>query len=166
MPRSDKPLLALTLQHPHAACVAHLGKDIENRTWKPGKLQLIKGDFFAIHGGRAPKGKALEGILAHADELAERFTPGLILPAAADWAATEGIVAVACFDGTVAESESPWFRGPVGWVLEKVWALPEPIACPGRQGLWAIDPETHAEVRRQYGAALRSEREQRELFAS
>ena len=34
-----------------------------------------------------------------------------------------------------------WLSGPYGWLLDDVRALPEPIPCKGRQGLWDVPPE-------------------------
>ncbi|CAB4191487.1 hypothetical protein UFOVP1229_36 [uncultured Caudovirales phage] len=48
---------ALTLRHPWAFSIAHWGKRIENRSWKPWKE--VVGQRIAIHGGEIPKGKAL-----------------------------------------------------------------------------------------------------------
>jgi len=42
----------LTLRHPWAFAIAHWGKRIENRTWKPPKALI--GQRIAIHGGKVP----------------------------------------------------------------------------------------------------------------
>ena len=61
-----------------------------------------------------------------------------------------GIVAVAAFGGAVTESESPWFGGPVGWVLSDIIVLPEPVPCRGAQGLWDIPDDVLEKMRAQF----------------
>ena len=46
----------------------------------------------------------------------------------------------------VSEVISPWFVGPVGWVLrERTW-LPTPVPCKGAQGLWTLPPDVQRGV--------------------
>jgi hypothetical protein len=45
---SKQPLKAITLHRPWGHAIAHLGKDIENRTWK---CPLPIGSYVAIHDG-------------------------------------------------------------------------------------------------------------------
>lgn len=52
----------------------------------------------------------------------ERF-PQIALPALEDFE-TGGIVGIATLAGVVSSSDSPWFVGPYGYVLEDVWTLP------------------------------------------
>lgn len=52
--------LALTLRRPWAAAVVHLGKAIENRTWKPPVHAI--GQLLAIHAGRNIEPDALDFI--------------------------------------------------------------------------------------------------------
>jgi hypothetical protein len=148
---TEKPLQALTLRHPWAYAITHLGKRIENRTWRPPAALI--GRSLAIHGGAVPKGAALAGA-AHAmtilriSGLAPPITELLLAEAV-----TPGIVAVARVSGVVTESLSPWFGGPYGWVLRDVFVLPEPVAVKGARGLWAVPGGAVAEIRRQYVAA-------------
>lgn len=49
---------------------------------------------------------------------------------------------------------SPWFFGPIGWVVDGVVALAEPVPCKGRQSLlWALPADVEARVVAQTGAA-------------
>jgi hypothetical protein len=64
--------------------------------------------------------------------------------------ATVGICAVATFGGTVRESDSPWFCGPVGWVMTDVLVLPEAVPCKGAQGLWNVPDDALAKMRAQF----------------
>lgn len=143
-------MLALTLKHPWPWAICRLGKDIENRTWRPPD-RMVR-EYFAIHGGVSPDGgkgrfevtQALHSLQNRGLARHSLIAGDVILP---------GLVAVVRLVGVVTESDSPWFEGPVGWQLDELFVLPGPIACKGAQGLWAI-PEDHvAEIRRQWGMA-------------
>jgi hypothetical protein len=41
---------------------------------------------------------------------------------------------------------SPWLIGEYGWVVDEVFALPEPVPCPGFQRLWTLPPDVEARV--------------------
>lgn len=137
---------AITLKHPWAFAVARLGKDVENRRWSPSSSTLAPGDWLAIHGGVVPRGSAREEadddknwIGEHVDSRIDWFT--------LDRTITPGIVAACKFGGVVRESDSPWFSGPFGWLLEDVIAMPEPIPCRGNRGLWDLPEDVLARVR-------------------
>lgn len=147
---------ALTLKHPWAFAIAHLGKRIENRSWKP--WPSIIGEFIAIHGGAEPKGNALResnklGYFINKQFRAEitkyqgeKYRGRPAYHSHADMI-TPGIVAIARVTGYVTESESPWFEGPVGWTLDEVHTLPEPIQITGAQGLWEVPTEIVARIK-------------------
>lgn len=135
---------ALTLRHPWAFAVARLGKRIENRTWRP-PASLV-GQFVAIHGGASPRIRAR---MREAMEDARRIL--YTIPGAQDLAiaalgpdvklaqmVTPGIVCIARVLGVETECDDPWFHGPFGWVLDDVFALPDPVPCRGAQGLWDV----------------------------
>lgn len=110
----------LTLRQPWAWLVIAGHKSIENRSWGP-PASLI-GHRMQIHAGLAvdPDGLALAARL------------GVDLPRELVRGAIIGSVRV---DAVVDSSDSPWWRGPLGWVLS------DPQACPpryfrGRLGLW------------------------------
>lgn len=182
----SRPLLALTLRHPWPWMITSLPahpKRIENRTWKPTG-RLAPGDWFAIHGGAAPKAGTKAGdayrdaIADDVDEAQDHFTIILgSLPSDAFFPAIEppvvdesldrlfdvgrfiapGIVAVAKFGGTVEESDDPWFEGPIGWVLSEVMVLPEPVPCRGAQGLWSVPEDVAVLVRDGFKLAIQRE---------
>lgn len=58
---------------------------------------------------------------------------------------TPGIVATARLKGVASmfrgAQDGRWYFGPVGWVLEDVRPLDEPIPCRGAQGLWTVPDE-------------------------
>jgi hypothetical protein len=98
-------------------------KDIENRKWE---APWVKGKFIAIHAA-----KTLDDMDAwFAIETASRGhrPPG---PTELDVGgpvlvrgAIVGVVQVLDF---VRSSSSPWFGGPVGWVLGRRYKLPSPV---------------------------------------
>lgn len=117
---------AITLHQPWAYAIAHAGKDIENRIWKPPAS--VVGCRIAIHAGKVLDRDGL-------DELQDRA----IRPTS-DELVRGAIVAVATLTGYVKESDSPWFTGPIGWTLEDMTAI-DPVPCRGFQGLWNLPPD-------------------------
>lgn len=128
---------ALTLRQPWAWAVTAGHKRIENRTWPP---TLGPGEVFAIHAGAAVPAAA------DVDTVRERLRGRAAVP---DEFVRGAIVAVARVSGTVTASSDPWFTGPIGWVLEDVVPLVEPIPCRGLLGLWPVAPELGRDIRRQ-----------------
>lgn len=129
------PLHALTLIRPWGWAIVHGGKDVENRTWAPPAKFI--GEMIAIHHGKKFDEKA-------AEEIVEFLEMDELPPEAVD----EGIIGLARiarvvsgrFDPEAVDPAqgSPWFSGPVGWVLaDRVW-LPKPLPCRGAQGLWPV----------------------------
>src|SRR5262245_60955396 len=109
---------ALTVRQPWAWAIIHAGKDIENRSW----TNKHATGTIAVHAGsgvdpfdRLPRGTRKPG----RDELIHGAIIGVV-----------DVVAV------VNGHRSKWFNGPLGWVLRNPRPLPQPIACPGRLGLW------------------------------
>lgn len=108
---------ALSIRQPWAWLILNAGKDIENRTWPTH----FRGWFF-IH---AAKGMTME----------EYYSVKLWLPTIGkgDVAARMpdrnqlergGIVGMAKLGNCVNGSDSPWFCGPYGFVLDEVMPLP------------------------------------------
>ncbi len=115
-------LKVITLHRPWAYAVEHLGKDIENRSWK---CPLPPGSLIAIHAG------------LKYDKQGADWIQKLGLDCPPDGAEHPGgIVAIARFEGNVTASDSPWFVGPIGWRLADVVGIP-PIARRGYQRLWS-----------------------------
>ncbi len=120
------PTRAITLHRPWAYAVAHLGKSIENRTWK---CPLRPGEWLAIHAGKKWDKAAPTWV--------ESMGLGTMPPE--DQHPT-GIVAVARFHRNITESDSLWFVGPVGWEFDQVVAI-DPIPARGKQGIWGLSGE-------------------------
>lgn len=143
---------ALTLIQPWAYAVEHLGKPVENRTWKPPAA--IIGKRIAIHAGKSidrdtladfvedgvivnPKGIPRGAITCSA--IVRGWVEGdqEILPSARrlfGWSKplteAEALEALRC----------RWWAGPVGWVLGDVISIDGPVACSGALGLWTVPP--------------------------
>jgi hypothetical protein len=121
---------ALSILQPWAHAILHLGKDIENRDWKPWNPGLKFRGRFLIHAG---KGFDHDGF----DWIADRL-PGL----APEGFPRGGIVGVAEIMDCVMEGpdSSPWFLGPYGFVLENAKPLPF-IPLKGRLGFFEVPDE-------------------------
>lgn len=128
---------AITLIRPwdQAVVRADIGKDIENRTWKPWRSLI--GQRIAIHAGRK------------FDRQGQRFiqqASGIFLPE--DDCPSGVIVGTAVLAEVVEFSGSKWFFGPLGWRLRSVVQLPEPVPCKGAQGLWDVPDDARVLVER------------------
>ena len=115
---------ALTLHAPWAHAVAWLGKDIENRSWRPPASVI--GTRIAIHAGATATD-------AEYFELARIARTNDF-----DGVWRGALVATAIIGEPVTSSDSPWFSGPIGWPLIDVRRLDVPIPMKGRLGLWTL----------------------------
>lgn len=104
---------ALSIQQPWLDRILFEGKDIENRTWC--LPYWMKGKRIYLHAGKRP----LEGY-------SDKNRLGALLGSA---------IVKEC----VHYSDSPWFDGPHGFVLEDVREFPIPIPWKGALGFWKID---------------------------
>lgn len=134
-----EPLLALSVRQPWAHAIVHLAKDIENR-----KRVYARRGLTLIHAsaGMTPAEH-------HDATMFINSIPGLTCRAPAFHNLERGgiIGAVEIVDG-VAESSSPWWMGPRGYVLRNARPLPF-IPCKGTVTplFWAPPPEIQARVR-------------------
>lgn len=138
-------LLALTLYPEWAYAIAHLGKRVENRTWKRDSMV---GQMLAIHGGKniggAPKqdwAYHATGMIGVAKAAGAPMPDPITLRSLLEQG--QGIVAVARVVRFVRQLRlddpaAPWFFGPWGWMLDQVRVLPRPVPCRGSQGLWPV----------------------------
>lgn len=150
---------ALTLIQPWATCISHGSKRIENRGWRPSFVML--GQKLAIHAGTKLDLYAVEAIRKNASLIVDMPEPDAMVRSA--------VVAVATLAGWgrlsppgsywtpswglhPRQSDLLWYAvGECGWVLDDVVALPEPVPCRGRQGLWPLPADVEAAVRAQVG---------------
>lgn len=167
-------MLALTLHQPVASMMgAPPFKDVENRTWEPPMGVL--GTRIAIHAGSAWSEKYAVWISQrwqamgreprdpeYTDRLfaAARGVRGCVVSTAvvgACWNARTlsarqwvSITDENRADGVPSAHHvieaSPWFLGPVGWLLWDFRHLRTPVDCKGHQKLWRLPPDVEARV--------------------
>jgi hypothetical protein len=117
---------ALSIRQPWAWLIVHSVKDVENRTWSThhrGAFLVHSG--LQLHGTREER----EHIRAW---VRRRF--GVIVP---EDLPLGGIVGQADLVRVVERSDSPWFTGPIGFVLEGARPLPF-RRCLGRLGFFPV----------------------------
>lgn len=122
MTQTEPDWRVITLWQPMCWAIAHAGKNIENRTWKPPTSL----DWLAIHAGTTYHED-------HAHQIEDEF--GISVPPRSELV-FGAIIAICRVSGYAMASDNPWFSGPYGWILQKVKALPEPQHCKGSLGLW------------------------------
>lgn len=128
---------ALTIYEPWATMIAQGHKPIENRSWVPPKGLLKPGERIAIHASlRKPEPEDIEFCAQvtglSVGVIAAHLRPGHIL-------------ATAQYRGVQRESTSPWYVGPVAWILGDVREV-VPVQIRGQQGLWELPSDVAAGV--------------------
>lgn len=176
---------ALTLWNPWAWAMAHAGKPVENRTWEPPSRVL--GQLLAIHAGKtldhdaifdiadefgvAPENWDIPSVAPDLEGVRRvgRLVPGAIVAVGvlagfvrdngAGYIHPAGVEAAQLSEAEILRwaRQTPWYQGPVGWVVVKRIALPTPVPCKGAQGLWTLPPEVEAQVRAQIGEAAHAQ---------
>lgn len=137
---------AITVRQPFAWAIAHLGKDVENRS-REHPWQAAVGEQLAIHAAAAHYSRTY-------DE-AESVEHDVVMTAMDNgvdfgWEVRDeldvrsAIVALARLEevhhaDTCRNGCSPWAM-PGQWhlVLTRTYALPRPVRGPGRLGLWTV----------------------------
>lgn len=159
------PTRALTIWEPWASAIVHGDKRIENRTWRPPRT--ILDEVIAIHAGKTFDQEALnelveagmiDGLMT--DETFE-YHAGHIIGVArvigwgddsdhrhrierpGPWLDFQGVCerdGSEWYPDAVIEHahESPWWMGPVGWLLGDIAPLETPIPARGMPGVWKI----------------------------
>lgn len=156
---------AITLTAPWAWAIAHAGKDVENRKTR---CPSLLGERIAIHAGVEPS-KAIDWEWQMADFAWMRWrgllqaepvlTYGAIVAVTTvvGWISADGAVGVPVDSPHIGDNHrkwrSPWFTGPIGWLIHDVRALPAPVPARGKQGIWAVDADAEAAVLAQIGGA-------------
>ncbi|MCL5669909.1 MAG: ASCH domain-containing protein [Acidobacteria bacterium] len=118
---------ALTIRQPWAYAILHLGKDVENRSWRTNHRGPLLIHAAAYHE-RHPREALAENMpRPPSDESLTNIPEGSIV----------GIVDVV---GCVKNSKSRWAqKGSWHWVIENPRPI-RPIECKGRLGLWTPPP--------------------------
>lgn len=135
---------ALTIKQPWLWAITNSTKRVENRTWKPPYSMI--GQRIALHGSARIEQSEMMACrricpapLPHMMDL----TTGAIIATAI----IRGYVVVNDQGGVTEQSRSAasyeprgdrWFFGPVGWILDDVRKMAEPITCKGALGLWNV----------------------------
>lgn len=133
-------MFAFTLKHPWPYAFLRLGKDVENRGWKPASRH--SRTRLALHGGVYPRGRHWDEAQRDLEWIQARGLAPADLNLAD--AIVEGLCATAYYAGVVhrdsaAElTRSPWFSGPWGWDLRELTPFEQPIPCQGALGLWLV----------------------------
>lgn len=105
------PILALSIRQPWASLIVEGRKDIENRTWRTEHRGPI-----LIHAAKTPDHEARDRLCRYGDP-------------------SGGIIGIAEVVDCVTGHQSPWFSGPIGWVLANPRRL-KLTPCAGRLGLF------------------------------
>jgi len=146
---------ALTLHQPWDFAML-CGKDVENRTWAPP--EALVGHRFALHAGKVYDYDGLAFIKTVLDCPIETLTPGAVFATTrlVGWVEVDTVRARKIGEGALcscpearAALASPWFFGPVGWLIDETRRLEKPVPCRGAQGLWTLPPEVEVRVREQ-----------------
>lgn len=135
-------LKALTLRQPWAWTVFNTTKDIENRNW-PAR---VRGTI-AIHAADdQPAGvyerskKYIRKVLQSRGHFGVRIPGEDKLPMGA-------IIGLVDIVDCVADSNSVWWEGPLGFKLVNPRRLPKPIACKGKRRFFAVPKDVEEQIR-------------------
>jgi hypothetical protein len=120
---------ALSIKQPWAWLIANGHKDIENRDWR--YPPTFRGRFL-IHAGKRPD---IDATALDEMEFIKRQIG--FLPEAKEFQ-LGGIVGEADLVDVVRASISPWFFGPLGFVLQKARPLPF-MPCKGQLGFFDVE---------------------------
>lgn len=131
-------MMAISLHSPWWWFILHGGKNIENRDWSTryrGPLLIhvskwfnaddVWGDFRYAKDRVRPRGRDIPNVT-----LADLRACGGMLVGSCQL--------VDCIDERDARSQSTWFVGRYGFVLEDAKPLPEPIPYKGDRGIFKV----------------------------
>ncbi len=155
---------ALTLKEPWAHCVAHLGKDVENRVWPTRHRGLL-----AIHSGAPVSARVVDEVYDEVSDLVgESVALSLSLAmydirAKADSCIVAVTRVVDCIPAVCCESRwampdpNPDAKEVWAWVLRDTFALPCPVSHKGRLRLWDLTGDTLEAVLAQLPESMKRE---------
>ncbi|MAA99622.1 MAG: hypothetical protein CMN87_00020 [Stappia sp.] len=129
---------ALSIRQPWAWAIVTGLKPVENRTWSTS----FRGPVL-IHAGQTVERDEIDGMLS----LCARQSGAslaLLRNAYDQQAATGAIVGAVTITDCVPNHASPWFHGPVGFVLERPARALKPVRCPGRLSFFNVTDDVLA----------------------
>jgi len=122
------PVMALSIRQPWAWLIMNAGKNIENRTWPT----RFRGWFF-VHASKGMTRQeyedAMNWIVLNSRLPLDFHEPKI------EELQRGGIIGMAKLGNCVTGSDSPWFCGPFGFVIDEVKPLPF-RACKGALGFF------------------------------
>lgn len=134
-------LPVLSVRPVWAWLILHAGKNIENRDWSTN----IRGDVLLHASARCTRGDYEAAVLFCSGLPEGTFPPHFCFPTFDEvklFAHGGGIVGALHIGNCVTGSDSPWFTGRYGFVIDR--AVPLPFhPCKGRQR-WFYLPTTEA----------------------
>lgn len=136
---------ALTIRQPWAQLIASGAKDIENRTWSTNYRGLI-----VIHASASLNRSDVIDACDHMGCFIPKFSRRIFAEEAKTYPLGAAL-AVAELTDVVTASDSPWFFGPYGFVLQNVKRFATPVPTKGALGLWGIPDFEIADALREVG---------------
>ena len=132
MSDSIQDSVALSIRQPWAHLIIYAGKDIENRTW----TSRVRGRVL-IHASKTMSRQDYEECAMFCSGLPEGTFPNDFFFPTFDELQSKlgGIVGVMHIDDCVAKSDSPWFCGPYGFVIDGAGEL-DFQPCKGQLGFF------------------------------
>jgi hypothetical protein len=125
---------ALSIRQPWAHLIVHEGKTIENRSWST----RYRGPVL-IHAAKGMTDEEFRDAMKFVDTVfPTESIVKLARRARASNAPRGGIIGRATLVDVVSQSDSPWFFGPFGFVLEDIQPLPF-RPCKGALGFFEVD---------------------------
>jgi hypothetical protein len=134
-------MLALTVTPEWAWAIFHLGKDIENRNWRwPAERYPLPKRILIPTSQRVQADDYLfcEGCVY---QLTRRHLPPI------DELVCGSIIGAVTITACVTDSNSLWFGGRYGFVLEDRKLLPRAIPCKGKLGPWTVSNDVESAIR-------------------
>lgn len=136
--RMSEPVKALSIRQPWAHLIIHAGKNIENRVW----ASAVRGKVL-IHAAKTMTKADYEACVIFCSGLPDgTIANDFCFPTFEQLKAEcGGIVGAMHIADCVQRSDSPWFCGPWGFVIDAAASLPfQP--CKGELGFFNPQPTT------------------------
>lgn len=134
---------AITIWQPWCSAIVSGPKRVENRGWKPPLLAI--GKRILLHAGKHFDLSGSERCARLGFDRAKADLPrGAIIGSAllVGWQDDEHDHLIQASRLVVRDyRRDPWWVGPIGWALDDVRKLHQPIPCVGRQGLWLVSQD-------------------------